>query len=333
MTSLVVMNESLVTRMVNDVVTQRRVPPFRPRYDPPTRLSEPKEARKQRWSPDSIRIGSRRETRASPLQFSKNRLLERLRRLGNAVHPQRESSRLDQIGDSSAEAPRFHPPQRFNSTGLLRPRMSQTAGRKNLSRPFFQRWPFWRWSVAPVGLHAFPRGPCLLRSEVFVRVVHQSLEPPLSLCFGEVVRRDPLLERTPKRELVLSLPPLIFQEAGATRLQCRTNEIWEVIGGLSNGANPQNEDVPLCEGLRALCQLRPRYQECLLQGFLLAVAPYIENEVCVVCFCHQRPVSGGGSLDRSSKLSYCTNSNVAAKESNGLYVLVRDVRIPPILNS
>src|SRR5690348_13205152 len=150
MTSLVVMNESLVTRMVNDVVTQRRVPPFCPRSDAPVRLSEPKEARKHGWSPDSIRIGTRRETRASPLQFGKNRLLERLPQLRNAVNPQHESSGLDQIGDSSAEASRIHPPERFNSTGLLRPGMSQTAGRENLCRPFFQSWPALRWSVAPV---------------------------------------------------------------------------------------------------------------------------------------------------------------------------------------
>ena len=51
MTSLVVMNESLVTRMVNDVVTQRRIPSFCPCLGAPIRLSEPQEARKTKAEP------------------------------------------------------------------------------------------------------------------------------------------------------------------------------------------------------------------------------------------------------------------------------------------
>src|SRR4029077_4015463 len=130
--------------------------------------------------------------------------------------------------------------------------------------------------------------------------------------------------RTPKREIVSSLSPLIFQEAGAARLQSGPNDIWKMIGGLSNAANPQNEDVPLSEGRRAFCKQRPRHEERLLQGLLLAIAPHVANEICGVCFHRQQPVSGGGRPGCSPKLSYFTNSGAIAKESNGLDVLVRD---------
>src|SRR5579859_3085430 len=162
MASPAVMNESLVTRMVNDLVTQRRIPSFRSRYAAPARLSEPNEAGKQGWSPDSIRKGSRWEDGASRSQFNQHRLSEGLRWHRNALHPKSESPRLDQIGSSVAEASRFHSPQRFNSAGLFGPGMDQAAGRENLRRPFLHRRPCRRWTVAPFGPRAFPGGPGLL---------------------------------------------------------------------------------------------------------------------------------------------------------------------------
>jgi hypothetical protein len=184
MTSLVVMNESLVTRMVNDVVAQRRIPPLCPRSDAPIRLSEPNKARKHRWSPDSIRIGTRRETGASPLQFSKNRLLERLCRLGNAVNPKRESSRFDQIGDGGAKASRFHPPQRFNSTGLLRSGMGQTAGRENLAVHSSNVGHF-AVECGASRPSCVPTSPGLLHSEVLVRVYIKASNQPSALALAK----------------------------------------------------------------------------------------------------------------------------------------------------
>src|SRR5262249_244477 len=105
-----------------------------------------------------------------------------------------------------------------------------------------------------------------------------------------------------------------------------SDDIWKMIGGLSDDPNPQNEDVPLSEGRRALCKLSPRHLEGLLQSLLLAVAPYVANEICRVSFRHQQPVSGGGSLDCSSKPSYCTNSSAVAKELSGTHRLQRVAR-------
>jgi len=34
-----------------------------------------------------------------------------------------------------------------------------------------------------------------------------------------------------------------------------------------------------------------------MQGFLLGLAPYVENEACGVSFRHPRPYSGGGRSD------------------------------------
>jgi hypothetical protein len=314
MTSLPVMIEALVTRMVNDVVTQRRVPPFRPCCAAPTRLSEPNEAGKQRWSPDSIRIGSRWETRASRSQFSQHRLFEGLPRLRNAVRPKGESPRLEQIDGSVAEAARFHSPKRLDRAGLLSSGMGQVAGREDFRRPFFRRRPPWRRSVAPVGLRAFPRGPGLLGSEVLVRVVHQGVEPALRFCLGETVGRNPILHRSPKRKIVLSFSTLAFQETGAMGLQGGPDDLWKLICSFSDGANPQNEHVPFRESCCAFCEQRPGHKEGLLQGSLLAIAPYVEDEVCGVSFHHPRPISGGGRWNCWSELSYCTNSSAAAEE-------------------
>src|SRR5690348_12821240 len=103
MASLAVMNESLVTRMVDDLVAQRRIPTFRSRYAAPARLSEPNEAGKQWWSPDSIRKAGRWESGTSRSQLNQHRLSERLPWLRNTVYPKCESPRLEQIGSSIAE--------------------------------------------------------------------------------------------------------------------------------------------------------------------------------------------------------------------------------------
>jgi len=106
--------------------------------------------------------------------------------------------------------------------------------------------------------------------------------------FHEFLRRA----RIPKRGIVFLLA-FTIHEARATRLQCGSDDIWKMIGGVSDDPNPQNEDVPLNEGRRAFFKLRPRHQEGLLQSLLLAVAPYVANEICGACFRHRQPVSGG----------------------------------------
>src|SRR5205823_4774438 len=94
----------------------------------------------------------------------------------------------------------------------LRPGMSQTAGCENFPRPFFQRRPFWRCSVAPIGPRAFPRGPGLLRAEVLVRVVHQGIEPALGSRLGETLSDDPLFQRFPEWKIIFLFSALDLQE-------------------------------------------------------------------------------------------------------------------------
>src|SRR5207249_5247446 len=254
--------------------------------------------------------------RESRSQFSQHRLSEGLPRLGNALRPKGESPRLDQIGGSVAEAYRFHSPQCFDRAGLLGSGIGQTAGLEDLRLPFFRRRPSWWLSVAPFGPRAFPRGPGLLGAEVLVRVVHQGIEPALRSCFGETMSRDPLLHRSPKRNILPSFSALEFQETGATGLQGGPDDLWKLIGSFSDGANPQNEHVTFRESRCTFCEQRPRHKEGLLQRSSLAIAPHVEDEVCKVSFHHQRPVSGGGRWDCWSELSYCTNFSASAEEKN-----------------
>ena len=316
MASLVVMNKPLITRMVNDLVTKRRIPSFRSSWTAPTRLSESDKAGKQRWNPDRIRTGSRQKTRVAPAQFRQYRLSEGSPLRRNAIHPKRKSPRLEQIGSSVAKASRFHATQCLDGAGFLGPGMGQAPGRENLRRPFLERRPSCRRSVAPIGFRAFPRGPGLFGAKILVRVVHQRIKPALRSCFREKVSGDPLLQRSTKRKMVLSFSAMALQKTRATGVQCGPDDFWKLISSFRDGANPQKEHVPFGESRRALCQLMPRNKEGLLQGSLLAVAPNVENEVCGVFFRHPRPVSGGGRWETWSELFHCTSSGATADERN-----------------
>jgi hypothetical protein len=94
--------------------------------------------------------------------------------------------------------------------------------------------------------------------------------------------------------MLLSFSAVAFQETRATGLQGGPDDLWKLFCSFSNDANPPDEHVPFRESRRAFCEQRPGYKEGLLKGSLLAVAPYVEDEVCGVPFHHQRPVSGGG---------------------------------------
>ena len=61
MAPLIVMNEPLVTRVVNDLVAQCRVPSFGPRRATPVRLAEANEAMEKRSDPQRARAGSGQE--------------------------------------------------------------------------------------------------------------------------------------------------------------------------------------------------------------------------------------------------------------------------------
>src|SRR6266849_3258604 len=316
MTPLVVMNEPLVTRVMDNVIMQGRVPSLSSSCVTRLRFPEAHKARKERREPSGIHKRGGQETGTTIAQFVQYQLVQGLFRFGSTIHPKRKTSRFNQIGSSFAEASRFHSTQRFNRTGSLGSGVGQAAGRKNLRRPFFRRRPSCRRSVAPIGFRALPRGPGLFGAEVLVRVVHQRIEPALRSCFGKKVSNDPLLQRFPKRKIVLSFSDVASQETRATGLQGGPDDLWKLICSFSDGANPQNEHVPFRESRRALCQLMPRHQEGPLHGSLLAVATCVDNEVCGISFRHPRPVSGGGRWDCWSEHFHGTNSSAPADERN-----------------
>src|ERR1700691_1427330 len=101
--------------------------------------------------------------------------------------------------------------------------------------------------MAPIGLRALPRRPCLLGAKVLVGVVHKGIKPPLGSRPAESVSGDPLLQRLPNGKTVLLLPAPQLQESGAPRLQCEPYDLRNVIGGFSDGPNPQNDHVPFRE--------------------------------------------------------------------------------------
>jgi hypothetical protein len=153
--------------VVNDLVPQCGIPSFAARYAAPARLAVAQEAREKRSDPQRPRTGNRQQAGASVSEFRRYRLLNGLPRHGNSVNPECERSRFEQVGDSFIEAWRFHCSKSMNSPSLLGSGAGQTAGGKNLRRPLFQRRQSDRRSVAPIGLRALPRRPCLLGAEIF----------------------------------------------------------------------------------------------------------------------------------------------------------------------
>jgi len=314
MAALIEMNEPLVTRVVDDLVAECRIPSFRSRHGTPSRLAQAQETREKRTVPQRPESGSGQKAGVSISQFGRHRLRKRLARLGNSFGPERERTRFEQVGDGSINACGFHRSKSMNGASLLGSRIGEAAGGKDLRYPLFQRRPSYRGRVAPIGLRALPRCPGLLSAEILVRVIHQGIEPALGPGTGERVNGDPLFQGFPNRKIVLLLAAATFQEPRAPGLQRGPYDLWELIRRFSDDANPQNDDVPFRERRCALCQLLPRHEQGFLQGSLLAVAPHVENEVCGVSFRHPRLVSGGGRLDCLSKPFYCTNSSDCAEE-------------------
>jgi hypothetical protein len=318
MAPLIVMNEPLVTRVVNDLVAQCRVPSFGPRRAPPVRLAETNEAIEKRSDPQRARTGSGQKIGASVSQFIRYGFMKGLPRFGYSVDPERECSRFEQCGDALVEARRFHSSESVNGASLLGSGRGQAAGGKNFRRPVFQHRPSGRRRLVPIGLGALPRRPGLLGAEILVGVVHQGIKPALGSCRGELVSGDPFFQRFPNGKTVPLFPALALQEPRAPRLQGGAHDLWKLLCNFSNDPHPQNDQVPIRECRCAIRQLPPRHQECPLQCFLFSIAPNVENEVCGVSFRHPRLISGGGRLDWWSKLFYCTNSSASAEERDRL---------------
>src|SRR5580704_5300169 len=99
MAAVVVVDEPLVTRMVNYGVVQRRIPSFRPRRAAPSRLAEPHQARKQRSDPQGPNTRSRQKSGASVSQFRRHVLIKLLPGLGNSIDPECERTRFKRLGN------------------------------------------------------------------------------------------------------------------------------------------------------------------------------------------------------------------------------------------
>lgn len=227
MATLVVVNEPLVTGMVNDRIAQRCVPSFRPCRAAPDRLATAHDARKEGRDPWGPSTGSRQNSGASASQFRRYRLIDWLIRLGDRVRPECESPRIEQVGDRDTEAWGLHFSQSLNSASLIGSGKGQAGGAKHLGRPLFQRRPLGRRSVAPNGFRALPRCPGLLSTEVLVGVVHQGVEPALGPGFGETVRGDPLFQRFPNRKVVPLFSSPALQEPPGTETATRTVRFLE----------------------------------------------------------------------------------------------------------
>ena len=257
MAALVVVNEPLVARVVNDFVSQYRIPTFGKRSAAPTRLSTAQQAGKKRAVPNWAGTGRWQNAGDAISQFGRNRLLNGLHWLGNSVDPECERSRFQQVGDGCIEARRLHHSQSMNGASFLGSRTGEAVGGENIRRPLLQRRPPDWCRMVPVGLCALPRRPGLLGSEIFICVVHQGIEPALGSRRGESVSVDPIFQRLPNGKA--SLAAVVLQESGASSVQFGAHRLRKVVCGFGNHPNPQNDHVPFCESRCVLCQLLPRH--------------------------------------------------------------------------
>src|SRR5689334_18715917 len=131
MAPMIVMNEPVVTRVVNDLVAECRVPSFGARFAAPVRLAEANDAREKRSHPQRPRAGSGQKVGASLTQFIRYGFMQRLPRFGDSVDPERECSRFEQCSDGFVQARRFHRAKSMNGPGLLGFGAGQAAGGKN----------------------------------------------------------------------------------------------------------------------------------------------------------------------------------------------------------
>ena len=307
--SLIVMNESLVTRVVEDCKPERRIPSLRPRPGSPNGIPGADKLRKETPPPQGV---SGQRHRRSTAEFSQHRFVYVMSGFGDSVGPKSQCPKFKNIGERLAETRWLDHPESPNRPGFFRARVGQTAGGEYFSRPLFKRRPRSRACMPPICLQPFPRRPGLLDAEVGVRVVHYRIEPAVSSCFSKARFGDPLLERFPGWEILWFLSAPALQEAGASRTQLRPNDLWNLFRSFRDDTNPQNDHVPFRKSCCCFVQPLPGNAEGLLQSFVLTIASDAD-EVCGFSSHHPRPVSGGGRLDCRSRPLYFTNSPVGSE--------------------
>ena len=305
MASLIVMNESLVTRVVEDCKPERRIPSLRPRRGPPNGIPGADKVRKETAPPQRV-SGQRR--RRSAAEFTQDRFVKIMSGFGDSVGPKSQRPKFKSIGERFAKPGWLDRPKSPNCPGFCCARVGQTAGGEYFSRPLFKRRPRAGTSMTPICLQAFPSRPGLFDAQVRIRVVHDRIEPALGFCFSEARFGDPLLKRFPGRKVLWFLSAPTLQEAGASRTQLGPHDLWNLFRSFRDDTNPQNDQVPVHKSPCCFVQSLPRHTEGLLQSFLLTIAPDVDYEVCGFSSQNPRPVSGGGRLDCRSKPLYFTNS-------------------------
>ena len=305
MTSLPVMNEALIARMVRNVIAQCGIPSLCSGHRTPFRVCVSDQTTEHRCAPQGFRGQDTHEVRASLRYFAHYRRIQRLLRLGDTIDPKREGTPFQNVPDGGLELVSIHIRHCFDRARFFRTLLRQSACGNKIGSPLFKRRPARRRILAPRSLRSLPQGPCLFSAEILIRVVRHRIEPPSSRRLTEILRSDPFFQGLPDRPIRRWV--ITLQKSGALPPEFRAKSVWDFTGAFGDSPNPEYETVPLHVLIGPCFQFAPGYQESALKGFLLAVESNVESEIIEGSFNHPQPVSGKGSRNSSSEFLYFTN--------------------------
>src|SRR5690242_5239590 len=171
MTSLPVMDEALIARMMRNAVAQCGVPSLPARNRAPVRFSSSNQTREERCAPWSLWRQDRGESGAPVLQFGPNRRVQRLLRFGYAINPQRQRPPIQYIRDGGPESFLVHVGHCSDSPRFFRALPRQCIRARDLGVPLLERRPARRGLLLPGDLYPLPQTPALLDAKVLVCVI------------------------------------------------------------------------------------------------------------------------------------------------------------------
>jgi hypothetical protein len=194
MTSLPIMKEPLIPRVVGDVVAQCGVPSLASRDCAPFGVAAPNQARQDGRTPQRPRSQDIDCGWTALFHFGPDNRIERVVRFGHAVHPEHQCPPFDNFGHGRLEPTSIHVLHRSHRTGFLRAALSQGVRRRNLEFPLIECRPVGRRGSAPVSFRPLPQTPGLFDTQVLVGVIDEGVEPSFGVCSREAFRREPFLE-------------------------------------------------------------------------------------------------------------------------------------------
>src|SRR6516164_6604781 len=150
MTSLPIMKKPLISRVVDNVVSQRGVPYLSPPRFTPVRLESAKQAREHGRTPGAFRRDYADSPRATVFNFRDNRGIERLVRLGYAFRPQNHGSPLHDLGHRRFQPFAIDVLHRSGHTGLFCDALSERVRSQNLKLPLVECRPLGGLGSAPI---------------------------------------------------------------------------------------------------------------------------------------------------------------------------------------